>query len=77
MSINLLKVSKDGGDQSPKCIQSKISCQVIFKFLFDEFIIGFDQKPENQNHKPVRTYLDHFQITLEADFRYATLLKPN
>ena len=33
--------------------------------------------PENQNHKPVPLYLDHFQITLEADFRYATLLKPN
>ena len=47
-------------------------------------IIGFDQKNQknqnqnqNQNHKPVRTYLDHFQITLKADFRYATLLKPN
>ena len=42
-------------------------------------IIGFEKKPENPNQKPkpVRTYLDHFQITLKADFRYATLLKPN
>ena len=33
--------------------------------------------PKNPKPKPVPTYFNHFQITQEADFQYATLVQPN